>query len=145
MSRLIVVINGPNLNRLGKREPEVYGRDTLGDINARIAAHAKSAGLEVEFFQSNHEGDLIDCIHDAADSALGIILNPGGLTHTSVALRDAVSSVSIPVIEVHISNIFAREPFRHQSMVSGACRGVISGLGATGYILAVDYLKIISG
>ncbi|MEW5873561.1 MAG: type II 3-dehydroquinate dehydratase [Candidatus Zixiibacteriota bacterium] len=145
MSRLIVVINGPNLDRLGKREPEVYGRDTLEDINARIAAHAKSAGLDVEFFQSNHEGDLIDCIHDAADSALGIILNPGGLTHTSVALRDAVSSVSIPVIEVHISNIFAREPFRHQSMVSGACRGVISGLGATGYILAVDYLKIISG
>jgi len=144
MSRLIVVINGPNLNKLGKREPDVYGRDTLDDINARIAAHAKSVGLDVEFFQSNHEGDLIDCIHDAADSALGIVLNPGGLTHTSVALRDAVSSVSIPVIEVHISNIFAREPFRHRSMVSGACRGVISGLGATGYILAVDYLKSIS-
>lgn len=145
MSRLIVIINGPNLNRLGKREPDVYGHETLDEINARIAMYAKSVGLDVEFFQSNHEGDLIDCIHEAADTAAGIILNPGGLTHTSIALRDAVASVTIPVVEVHLSNIFAREPFRHHSVVSGVCRGVISGLGPSGYTLALDYLKSITG
>jgi len=140
MSKPILILNGPNLNRLGLREPEVYGHETLDALNARLSARAKELNTPLEFFQSNHEGELIDRIHAAADTAGGIILNPGGFTHTSVALRDAVASVSIPVIEVHISNIFAREPFRHQTIVSGACRGVISGLGTNGYIIALEYL-----
>lgn len=140
MSKPILILNGPNLNRLGLREPEVYGSETLDALNARLSARAQKMNVTLEFFQSNHEGELIDRIHAAADTTRGIILNPGGFTHTSVALRDAVASVSIPVIEVHISNIFAREPFRHQTIVSGACRGVISGLGANGYSIALEYL-----
>lgn len=140
MSKPILILNGPNLNRLGLREPEVYGSETLDALNARLSTRAKELNTTLEFFQSNHEGELIDRIHAAAESARGIIFNPGGFTHTSVALRDAVASVSIPVIEVHISNIFAREPFRHKTVVSGACRGVISGLGTNGYIIALEYL-----
>jgi 3-dehydroquinate dehydratase-2 len=140
MSKPILILNGPNLNRLGLREPEVYGSETLTDLNDRLMARAKDLGAELEFFQSNHEGELIDRIHAAADSARGIIFNPGGYTHTSVALRDAVASVTIPVIEVHISNIFAREPFRHKTVISGACVGVISGLGTNGYLIALEHL-----
>ena len=140
MSKPILILNGPNLNRLGLREPEVYGSETLDALNARLSARAKELNTTLEFFQSNHEGELIDRIHAAADTTRGIIFNPGGFTHTSVALRDAVASVSIPVIEVHISNIFAREPFRHKTVVSGACRGVISGLGTNGYIIALEHL-----
>jgi 3-dehydroquinate dehydratase-2 len=140
MSKHILVLNGPNLNRLGLREPEVYGSETLDALNQRLAARAQELKVTLEFFQSNHEGELIDRIHAAADSANGIILNPGGFTHTSVALRDAVSSVPTPVIEVHISNIFARESFRHQTIVSGACCGVISGLGTYGYLIALEFL-----
>ena len=140
MSKPILILNGPNLNRLGLREPDIYGHDTLESINGRIADHARECGLEVVFQQSNHEGALIDHLHTAADSAIGVIFNPGGFTHTSVALRDAVASIPVPVIEVHLSNIYAREPFRHQSVISGACRAVISGLGAQGYLAAVDYL-----
>ncbi len=139
MAVTVLVINGPNLNRLGLREPAVYGSETLDELNDRIQTHAHSRGLHVEFFQSNHEGALIDRLH-AYGSAQGAILNPGGLAHSSVSLRDAVASVPIPVIEVHISNIFAREAFRHHSVVSGACKGVISGLGVNGYLQAVDYL-----
>ncbi len=140
MAKPILVLNGPNLNRLGKREPEVYGRETLGELKQRLKAHAAQKSVSVEFAQSNHEGELIDRIHAAADSMRGIIFNPGGLTHTSVALRDAVASVPIPVVEVHITNIFAREPFRHQTIITGACNGMIGGLGTQGYVLALDYL-----
>ncbi len=140
MSKHILVLNGPNLNRLGLREPEVYGSETLDALNQRLAARAQELKVTLEFFQSNHEGELIDRIHASADNAHGIILNPGGFTHTSVALRDAVASVPTPVIEVHISNIFARESFRHQTIVSGACRGVISGLGTNGYLIALEFL-----
>ena len=141
MEKPIVIMNGPNLNRLGMREPEIYGRETLDELNARIRTRADQLGVAVEFFQSNHEGALIDRLHAAADAAAGVILNPGGLAHTSVALRDAVASISIPVVEVHLSNIFARERFRHRSVLSGACVGVISGLGAVGYILALEFLS----
>jgi 3-dehydroquinate dehydratase-2 len=139
VAHTILVINGPNLNRLGTREPHIYGSETLDELNARIQARAHDLGLHAEFFQSNHEGALIDRLH-AHGPAQGIVLNPGGLAHTSVTLRDAVASLAIPVIEVHISNIHAREPFRHTSLVSGACRGVIVGLGTYGYLLAVDGL-----
>jgi len=140
MPKPILILNGPNLNRLGLREPEVYGRETLDQLNARITTRAGELGVSVEFYQSNHEGGLIDRLHAAADSMAGVILNPGGLAHTSIALRDAVASIPIPTIEVHISNIFAREPFRRRSIVSGACRGVISGLGTQGYLLAIEHL-----
>lgn len=139
MAATILIVNGPNLNRLGLREPNIYGRETLDELNARIQTFAHSLGLKAEFFQSNHEGALIDRLH-AYGPAKGVILNPGGLAHTSVSLRDAVASIPIPVIEVHISNIFARELFRQVSLVSGACRGVISGLGTNGYHLAVQHL-----
>jgi 3-dehydroquinate dehydratase-2 len=145
MSKPILVLNGPNLNRLGLREPEVYGNETLAALNERLSARARELNVPLEFFQSNHEGELIDCIHAAADRARGIILNPGGFAHTSVALRDAVASIPTPVIEVHISNIFAREPFRHQTIVSGACLGVISGLGTNGYLVALEFLVAQSG
>ncbi|MBI5867847.1 MAG: type II 3-dehydroquinate dehydratase [candidate division Zixibacteria bacterium] len=140
MTKSILVLNGPNLNRLGLREPEVYGHETLDQVNDRIAKRAQTLGLAVEFFQSNHEGELIDRLHAAADSSAGVIINPGGFAHTSVALRDAIASIPIPAIEVHISNIFAREPFRQTSVISGACRGIISGLGVNGYLLALDHL-----
>lgn len=139
MTQTILVMNGPNLNRLGVREPHIYGSESLDDLNARIQTHAHDLGLIAEFFQSNHEGELIDRLH-AYGVAKGVVLNPGGLAHTSVSLRDAVAAIQIPVVEVHISNIYAREPFRRTSLVSGACRGVISGLGTSGYLYAVDYL-----
>jgi len=140
MGKSILVIHGPNMNRLGLREPEIYGRETLEELNEQIRRRAAQLGVAVEFFQSNHEGALIDRLQAAADTAAGVILNPGGLAHTSVALRDAVASISVPVVEVHLSNIYARERFRHRSLVSGACAGAISGLGAAGYILALEFL-----
>src|SRR3954469_114516 len=135
----VYVLNGPNLNLLGLREPHIYGPDTLDDIADRLEDRAKGLGLRVEIRQSNHEGHLIDWLHEAgAEGAKAVILNPGGLTHTSVALHDAVKSVSVPVIEVHLSNPAAREPFRHKSLVAPAAHGTIAGLGALGYELALD-------
>jgi 3-dehydroquinate dehydratase-2 len=136
----ILVIHGPNLNLLGKREPEIYGRDTLEDIDARIRQKAGDLGLTVETFQSNHEGAMIDRIHEAAVDCSGIVINPGAFTHTSIALLDALLAVPIPVIEVHLSNIHRRESFRQQSYTVRAATGIIAGLGARGYLLAVEAL-----
>ncbi|MFC4348297.1 type II 3-dehydroquinate dehydratase [Kordiimonas lipolytica] len=134
----IMVINGPNLNLLGTREPETYGSLTLPEIGTMIKDHAKNHGLNVDFRQSNHEGTLVDWIQEAGDSADGIILNAAAYTHTSVAIRDAIAAINTPVIEVHLSNVFAREEFRHHSFVSDQAAGVICGFGATGYVLAID-------
>jgi 3-dehydroquinate dehydratase-2 len=134
----ILVVNGPNLNLLGQREPEIYGRETLGDIAQAVMARAEALGLNLDFRQSNHEGELIAWIQKARDSARAIIINPAGLGHTSVALLDALTFAELPVIEVHLSNIFRRESFRHHSYVSQVAKGVICGLGAQGYLLAVD-------
>ena len=136
------VLNGPNLNRLGKRQPDVYGSTTLADVERMIASRAAEHGVEVECFQSNHEGELIEKVHAAADAGHPVIINPGGFTHTSVALRDALAEVAegAGFVEVHISNVHAREPFRHHSYLSPIARGVIAGLGVFGYVAAVDYL-----
>jgi 3-dehydroquinate dehydratase-2 len=136
----IYVLNGPNLNLLGQREPEIYGRATLADIGKMVAARAKTHGLGVTFRQSNHEGDLVGWIQDCRTKGCGLILNAGALTHTSVALLDACRALSHPIIEVHLSNPYAREPFRHRSFISAAATGVICGLGAKGYVIAVDAL-----
>ena len=134
----IFILNGPNLNLLGVREPSVYGHDTLADIEERCLARASALDLQIDFRQSNHEGQLVDWIQEARESADGIILNAGALTHTSVALLDALTAAGLPVIEVHLSNIFRRESFRHRSFVSLAADGVICGLGPQGYELALD-------
>ena len=136
----ILVLHGPNLNLLGEREPEIYGRTTLAEIDTRLREQASARGASVDTFQSNHEGALIDRIQAARRTHQGIIVNPGGLTHSSVALRDALAATSLPVVEVHLSNIYAREPFRHHSYVSGIALGQISGLGAKGYELALEAL-----
>lgn len=136
---LVYVLNGPNLNLLGSREPAVYGTDTLDDIAARLTNQASELGLVVDLRQSNHEGHLIDWLHEAsARGAKAVILNAGGYTHTSVALRDAVAAITTPVIEVHISNPHAREPFRHVSLIAPVARGSITGFGTLGYALALD-------
>lgn len=135
----VLVLNGPNLNRLGKREPEIYGKETLADIVKRLESIAKDDNISLDSKQSNHEGVLIDWIHDAEGTYDGIIFNPGAYTHTSIALRDAISSISIPVIEVHLSNVHKRETFRHQSMLAPVCAGQIVGLGSKGYELALQY------
>lgn len=140
MAKKLLLLNGPNLNLLGTREPEVYGTTTLSDIEQAAVAQASQAGAVLDTFQSNHEGALIDRIHAArTDGVDFIVINPGGLTHTSVALRDAFASVSIPFVEVHISNIHQREAFRHHSYLSGIARGVICGLGTDGYRFAIDF------
>ena len=138
--RRIFVVHGPNLNLLGEREPEIYGTTSLEDINADLAGMAKESGAEVEFFQSNHEGALVDRIQEAPSFADGILINPGGLTHTSVTLRDALAATKLPVVEVHLSNIFAREEFREHSFVSGIAVGVIAGLGPSSYRLGLQAL-----
>lgn len=136
----IHVINGPNLNLLGRREPETYGYATLADVEARIAARAKTLNVDVTFVQSNHEGVLVDAVQAAGLAGAGVIINPGAYTHTSIALRDAISGAQAQVIEVHLSNIHAREAFRHSSHVSPVAIGVICGLGPLGYELALEAL-----
>ena len=137
----VLVVHGPNLNLLGTREPDHYGQVTLSDINISLARLAESGGIDLDVFQSNHEGALIERIHAAREQGVrAIIINPAAYTHTSVALRDALAAVAIPFVEVHLSNVYAREPFRHHSYFSDLAIGVISGLGHQGYLLALEYL-----
>ena len=138
MAKLIYVLNGPNLNMLGVREPAVYGKDSLDDVRRRTQARADKMGLAIDFRQSNHEGELITWIQDARGKAAGIIINAGGYTHTSVAILDALQAAELPAIEVHLSNIFRRDAFRHHSYISLGVKGVICGLGARGYELAIE-------
>jgi 3-dehydroquinate dehydratase-2 len=140
MSRQVLLLHGPNLNLLGTREPETYGSTTLEEINQRATAHGAAQGVELRARQSNHEGELIDALHDARTWAGGVVFNPGAYTHTSVALRDAISAIMIPVVEVHLSNVHAREPFRHVSMLAPVCLGQISGFGWRSYLLGLDAL-----
>ena len=134
----LMLLNGPNLNLLGTREPDVYGSDTLADLVKLVSEHAAGHGIEITATQSNVEGELVNALHDARDWADGVIFNPGGYTHYSVALRDAISAIELPVIEVHMSNVQAREDFRHESVVGAVCLGTIAGFGVTSYRLAVD-------
>lgn len=137
----IAILNGPNLDRLGRREPEIYGRATLKDLEKLLRVEARKVGATLTFFQSNHEGALIDKLGELADHGCdGIIINPGGLSHTSIALRDAIAGTGIPTIEVHISDIRKREAFRRQSITAGACAGLICGRGFPGYVLALRRL-----
>jgi 3-dehydroquinate dehydratase-2 len=145
MQRSITIINGPNLNMLGSREPEIYGKTTLADIEKHCVEHAKKLGFSLDFHQSNHEGDLVDWIQQAGKSAAGLIVNAGGYTHTSVAIHDALKTVNVPIIEVHLSNIYQRESFRHHSYISPLARAVICGLGAKGYVIAIDALADLIG
>ena len=138
MTPLIYVLNGPNLNLLGQREPQVYGTASLDDIGAALVERARELGVEVDIRQSNHEGHLIDWLHEALAKASAVIINGGGYAHTSIAIRDAIAALPIPVIEVHLSNVYAREGFRRQSMIAQVARGSISGLGPLGYVLALD-------
>lgn len=136
----ILLLNGPNLNALGLREPGLYGSATLADAERLASERAAAAGFELDALQSNHEGVLIDKIHEVRDSHVGIVINPGGLAHTSVALADAVRSVALPTVEVHVTNVYRREEFRHHSFLSPAAEAVIAGAGISGYALAVEYL-----
>lgn len=136
----LLIVHGPNLNLLGEREPAVYGTDTLEALNNTIVAHGKAVGVHCETFQSNHEGAIIDKIQDSRKTVDGIIINAGAYTHTSYAIRDALGAIKLPVIEVHLSNIYAREEFRHRSVIAPVCLGQIAGLGQKGYLLAIDAL-----
>lgn len=137
----ILIINGPNLNLLGFREPGIYGNDTLDSINAEIAEKAKELGFNPEFFQSNHEGAIIDKLHEARNAKKGVILNAGAYTHYSYAIRDAIAAIKIPVVEVHLSNVNSREEFRRESVIAPVCAGSISGFGKNSYILGLYGLK----
>lgn len=143
----ILVLNGPNLNRLGKRQPEIYGHATLEDVELQLQARAAELDVEVELRQTNHEGEMLDWIHEAAEAGLPVIINPGGWTHTSVALRDALVELTDAhgFIELHISNVHAREPFRQHSYLSPIAKGVIAGLGTQGYLLALEYFAQTEG
>lgn len=141
----ILVLHGPNLNLLGNREPEIYGSMTLGDINTKLIELGKEFGADLKCFQSNHEGALIDMLHEAQMWADGVIFNPGGYTHTSLALRDAIIAIGIPVVEVHLSNVYAREEFRHTSMISAVCKGKIVGFGWRSYLLGLRALVDVLG
>ena len=138
MKKIIYILNGPNLNLLGEREPEIYGSESIDDIQKLTEQFAKSKNIEIIFKQTNHEGELIEMIHDARKKSDGLIINPAGYTHTSVAIYDALLSLDVPIIEVHISNIYKREKFRHSSYVSMAANSVISGFGVDGYIYALE-------
>lgn len=143
---MILVVNGPNLNMLGTRQPEVYGRETLADIEAACRAHGLTLGVEIEFRQSNHEGDLVTWIQEARGRCAGIVINAAAYTHTSVAILDALLAAEVPTVEVHLSNIHQREDFRHHSFVSKAAKGMICGFGSHGYILALEALaRLIRG
>ncbi|MDJ0821079.1 MAG: type II 3-dehydroquinate dehydratase [Paracoccaceae bacterium] len=138
--RSILILNGPNLNLLGTRQPEVYGTTTLSDIEEMCRTYAQAIGVNVAFDQSNHEGDLVDALHAARGTHHGVVLNAGAYTHTSLALMDAISSIALPVIELHLSNVHAREEFRHNSFIAPVALGLICGFGARGYTLAMDAL-----
>lgn len=144
MASTLFVLNGPNLNALDKREPGIYGGHTLADIEALCKAEGEKLGFAVDFRQSNHEGDLVDWIHEGGDAAAGIAINAGAYTHTSIALHDAIRAIKVPVVELHLSNVHAREEFRHTSMIAPAVKGVICGFGAHSYILALHALSSIT-
>lgn len=137
----VFVLHGPNLNLLGLREPDVYGRMDLAEINRRVVTRGVELGLAIETFQSNHEGALIEKLHEARDEARGVVINPAGYTHTSVALRDAIAAIQLPVVEVHLSNTQARESFRHTSLIAPVCVGTIAGFGWRSYLLALEALR----
>ncbi len=139
-NRRILVLHGPNLNNLGKRDPGIYGHTTLPEINDRLRARGTELGYEVVTFQSNHEGALIDCMQEEAANTVGIVINPGGLTHTSYSLRDALKDTNRPIIEIHMSNVHAREAFRHESLIAPICVAQIAGLGWRGYLHALEAL-----
>jgi 3-dehydroquinate dehydratase-2 len=140
MTPTIAVLHGPNLNMLGRREPAIYGRTTLAEIDAALLARASDAGLRLISFQSNHEGALVDFLQGEGWSAAGVIINPGALTHYGLSLRDALAALSAPIVEVHLSNVYKREPFRHSSVVAPVVSGQIAGLGWRGYLLALEWL-----
>jgi 3-dehydroquinate dehydratase II len=140
VSRSVVVVNGPNLNLLGTREPEIYGTKTLADLEKAVHAKAKALGIDVSFYQSNSEGEIIDFLQQHAPGSLGVVINPAALSHYSLALYDCLQALALPIVEVHISNIHAREEFRSRSVTARAARGVITGLGFAGYEMALEYL-----
>jgi 3-dehydroquinate dehydratase II len=142
---VVLVVHGPNLNMLGKREPEIYGDQTLDDINQGLISAGETLGLSIETYQSNHEGEIVEKLQASGNAISGLIINPAAFTHTSVAIRDAVQMLAVPVIEIHLSNIYKREPFRQKSMISDIATGQIAGLGATGYRLALEAMAEIIG